>query len=485
MSRKLIWVVTVLMGMAMVSLIMFQVIWIGNAVGDRERQFDQIVKISMIDIARSIEWEETEKLINQQMDLLQADSGSALRYPSGEAAGRDQDPGNYYRGNSRRGLQMSGPDISPEQGKYLSNQEDLINRVISSRWRLSGDIEARINQNDLEETIRSVFSENGIGDREFEYAVLRPDNEIAIRSKAFTIATESESYRVQLFPNDLVPNLLAVYFPQRGDSRFESLGYMALSAVILSLIIVMTFTLTVFILFRQKKLSDIRNDFVSNMTHELKTPISTISLAAQMLGDNSIAHEVKKPDQISKIIRDECRRLGTQVEKVLQTAIFDKGKLKLRLQETDMHEMIHSAIENFSIQIRSRNGRISASLKAKNAVIEADHVHINNVLSNLIDNAFKYCTRDPEIIIETADKGPYFSMTITDNGIGISKNDQKRIFEKFYRVPTGNIHTVKGFGLGLSYVRMIVEEHRGKISVESELYEGSRFSIILPVKAKE
>jgi len=235
-------------------------------------------------------------------------------------------------------------------------------------------------------------------------------------------------------------------------------------------------------MFRQKRLSEIRNDFVSNMTHELKTPISTISLASQMLGDKSIPPEIKNPEHISKIISEECRRLGSQVEKVLQTAVFDKGKLRLRLAEVDMHEIISSVKENFSIQIRSRSGKITADLKAENFNLQADHVHITNVLSNLLDNAIKYCSRNPEIHIATTDKGEYLLISLKDNGIGISKADQKRVFEQFYRVPTGNVHAVKGFGLGLSYVKMIIEEHHGYVDIESELYQGSTFKLYLPIK---
>jgi two-component system phosphate regulon sensor histidine kinase PhoR len=217
------------------------------------------------------------------------------------------------------------------------------------------------------------------------------------------------------------------------------------------------------------------------MTHELKTPISTISLASQMLGDNSIPAEIKNIGQISKIISEECRRLGNQVEKVLQTAVFDKGKLKLRLGEVNMHEIITSVVDNFSIQVKSRNGKITSSLQAENFILQADQVHITNVMSNLLDNAIKYCNRNPEISMETANKMEFLLISVSDNGIGINRNDQKRIFEKFYRVPTGNIHTVKGFGLGLSYVKMIVEEHHGYVEVESELFEGSTFKIFLPL----
>ena len=170
------------------------------------------------------------------------------------------------------------------------------------------------------------------------------------------------------------------------------------------------------------------------------------------------------------------------MRKYLQTAVFDKGKLKLRLDEVDMHEMISSVIENFSIQVKNRNGKITPHYMLKISYLQADQVHITNVLSNLLDNAIKYCNRDPEISIETSNKGEFLLISVRDNGIGISKADQKRVFEKFYRVPTGNVHTVKGFGLGLSYVKMIIEEHHGYVEVESELYEGSTFKIYLPLK---
>jgi len=284
---------------------------------------------------------------------------------------------------------------------------------------------------------------------------------------------------VQLFPEDVFvnSNFLNVYFPDKKNFVFKSLSYLAISSLLLSLAIVVSFAITIGIVFRQKRLSEIRNDFVSNMTHELKTPISTISLASQMLADKSIPTGIKNMEQISKIISEECRRLGNQVEKVLQTAVFDKGLLRLRLHEVDMHEIITGVMENFSIQVKSRNGKISTALNAMNFILQADQVHITNVLSNLLDNAIKYCNLSPDIRIETADKGDFLLINVTDNGIGIGKADQKRIFEKFYRVPTGNVHTVKGFGLGLSYVKMIIEEHQGYVDVESELYEGSTFKL--------
>lgn len=515
MSRKLIWIVTIIMGSSMVALIMFQAYWIKNAIQINERQFDQLVSRSMIDIANEIEWREAEQLIHRQLNPLMADSSvfgesyaesgddpyfsesNEYSIPVPDPPGADNNAGS----DTGSSLESSAPHFSQdrnnqdyilqnrasEPNELLANRRKFVDRVVASMFQMPPDIEDRISQVELEEIINKVFMENGLDNMSYEYAVLQWNNDIALRSEFYSIAEEKEYYRVKLFPNDLEPesNYLSIYFQQRNNSRFESIGFMAFPSLIFSLIILLSFTLTVYVIIRQKRLSEIRNDFVSNMTHELKTPISTISLASQMLGDKSIPAEMKKPDQISKIIRDECRRLGTQVEKVLQTAIFDKGKLKLRLQEVNMHEIIENAIENFNIQIKSRNGEITGSLNAENPDIIADQVHIANVLSNLIDNAIKYCTRDPVIHIKTYNKGSALIISIQDNGVGISKNDQKRVFEKFYRVPTGNIHSVKGFGLGLSYVKMIVEEHQGYIELESELYEGSKFTITLPNKAKE
>ena len=216
------------------------------------------------------------------------------------------------------------------------------------------------------------------------------------------------------------------------------------------------------------------------MTHELKTPISTISLASQMLGDNSIPDKLKNIDHLSGVISDESKKLGYHVEKVLQLAIFEKGKLELKFKVCDLHEIIMNVINTFDIQIKHRGGNIIPDLKAEDYAVNIDQVHMTNVFSNLIDNAIKYCDRNPEIRIESFNEKGYLGVSVADNGIGMNKQDIKKIFEKFYRIPTGNIHTVKGFGLGLSYVKKIVEEHQGYIKVESKPFEGTVFKIYLP-----
>lgn len=225
-----------------------------------------------------------------------------------------------------------------------------------------------------------------------------------------------------------------------------------------------------------------KSDFVNNMTHELKTPISTISLASQMLSDSSIPVAEKSYNRISDIISEESKKLGFQVEKVLQMAKFDQGKIKLQFKEVSIHEVIESVITNFVLQVDSKQGMLIPSLHADNDLVLADFGHISNVLSNLLDNAVKYTPEKPEIFIETRNVYKKILIVVRDNGIGISKSNQRRIFDKFYRVSTGNVHNVKGFGLGLSYVKRIVKEHHGTITVESEPGEGTVFKVNIPLK---
>jgi two-component system phosphate regulon sensor histidine kinase PhoR len=225
-----------------------------------------------------------------------------------------------------------------------------------------------------------------------------------------------------------------------------------------------------------------KNDFVNNMTHELKTPISTISLASQMLSDKSIPDEQKNLSQITRIIQTESKQLGFQVERVLQMAIFDHGQLKLKLEEIDLHDIIETVAQNFLIQLDKRGGKLEFNPEAETSVIQGDAMHLTNVVSNLMENAMKYTKQVPLIRISTRNENGTIILSVSDNGIGISKEDQKRIFDKFYRVPTGNVHNVKGFGLGLSYVKLIVEQHHGTITLKSEPEKGSRFDIHLPLQ---
>jgi two-component system phosphate regulon sensor histidine kinase PhoR len=247
---------------------------------------------------------------------------------------------------------------------------------------------------------------------------------------------------------------------------------------------VAVFAYTIMIIFKQKKLSQIKNDFINNMTHELKTPISTISLASQMLQDDTISNTPKTIAHISNVINQESKRLGYQVEKVLQMAIFNEGRLKLRFHLFDLNDLVRNVIMSFDIRIKNKNGILNTELQEMKEQVYGDEVHITNVVFNLLDNAVKYSNEIPEITVATVCSKESVVLSVADKGIGIPREHQDQIFERFFRVPTGNVHNVKGFGLGLSYVKKIVDAHNGKITVESTVSKGTKFSIYFPINNK-
>lgn len=292
------------------------------------------------------------------------------------------------------------------------------------------------------------------------------------------------SIKINLSPNNVfvTPQYLSVQFPNQTNYLLKTMWMMLGVSVMVILILIVAFYYTIGTISRQKKLSVIKNDFISNMTHEFKTPISTISLAAEMLNDDSIIKTPEKQQRFVKMIRDENKRLSILVESILQTSILDKGEFKLKRSDVDVHDIINQAIQNTQLLIDQRHGTITKHLEAVNFVINADRVHLTNIIFNLIDNAIKYTKDSPTILISTKDVENGIEISIKDNGIGISKENQRKIFDKFYRVPTGNVHNVKGFGLGLSYVQAVVQKHNGTIHVDSELGKGSTFKIVMPYK---
>lgn len=290
-------------------------------------------------------------------------------------------------------------------------------------------------------------------------------------------------YQVNLSPDNvfIAPKYLSVYFPAEKNYILQTMWFVLAGSGILILVVVFAFYYTVSTIMKQKKLSDIKNDFINNMTHELKTPISTVSLASEMLGDSSVEKSKDKLNHYVQIIREENSRLGLLVENILQTAVLEKGEFKLRPQTVDIHEIIDRAISNIRLQIEKRDGEIFVEKNANESILVADPIHLTNVIYNLLDNALKYAKEKPVIKIATHNLNHSIHILVSDNGIGIAKENQKKIFDTFYRVPTGNVHNVKGFGLGLSYVKTAVEKHGGSISVESEPGKGSAFKINIPL----
>jgi signal transduction histidine kinase len=282
-------------------------------------------------------------------------------------------------------------------------------------------------------------------------------------------------------------NYLKIYFPTRRSYLSSSVSFLVPS-VVFSLILLIIFTITLYIILRQKKLSELKNDFINNMTHELKTPVSTISIAAQMMKDTDVMKSPQVSKHISTVINDETKRLGFLVEKVLQMSLFENQKVTLKLKEFDINDLITSVANTFIIKVEKSGGTIDVDLRAENSTIYADEMHITNMIFNLMDNAMKYRREDVplKLMARTRNQGDNVVISIEDNGIGIKKENLKKVFDRFYRVPTGNIHNVKGFGLGLAYVRKVVEDHNGTIRAESGRGNvGTTFVITLPTLKSE
>lgn len=281
------------------------------------------------------------------------------------------------------------------------------------------------------------------------------------------------------------PGVLHLFFPNKSGVIWRNLWPILALSIFFTGLISLCFSYTIYVIYHQKKISEIKNDFINNMTHEFKTPIATISLATDSINSPIIIKDESKVRRFLGIIKEENKRMLNQVEKVLQMAQLDKKEIKIRPIPIDINEIVTRAASHAALKIDERGGEIILNTNAKNSTIEADQNHISNIVANLLDNAEKYTTAIPKIIVETNDERDGISFSVTDNGIGINKESLKHIYEKFYRVHTGNLHDVKGFGLGLTYVKAMVDAHGGKITVNSEQGKGSTFKIYLPFKAKE
>ena len=344
------------------------------------------------------------------------------------------------------------------------------------------DITTRIDPYYLRDQLTYNLEQNGItSEYYFAIADQKGKNIYRFNEKAFKIT--NECYKQQLFPSDKHTNnifYLYIYFPNKRMEYMPSFK-MLYPPLTITLLLLIICSVSIWYVFRQQRLNEIKNDFINNMTHELKTPVASISLASQMLNDPAVSKSQTMLEHISKIIRDETKRLSFQVDKVLQMSVFEQQDIKLEQQENNINEIIQTIAENYSLKIHSKGGNLYTELHAYNAFVNVDEMHFANIIYNLLDNATKYSRDDAPIIITIStwnEKNSLF-ISIEDNGIGIKREYLKHIFDKFYRVPTGNRHDIKGFGLGLPYVKKIIKLHGGNIKVESEPNIGTKFVIEL------
>ena len=374
-----------------------------------------------------------------------------------------------------------------ETAQKVRNKTEMAKEVFNDYLFKKRSIYERVNYQVLDSLLKYEVKMKGI-EIPFEYGISSLENPrylhyaSSMKYKVSGLKSDKDTYSVNLFPNDYSnsESYLRVYFPNQDRYIIRNIWMMYATSLLLILVVLGCFYVAVSTIVKQKQLADIKNDFINNMTHEFKTPISTISLATQMLGDELVTASPSMFKRYLGIIRDENKRLGSQVEKVLQTAQMERGEVRLNLRTVNVHQIIERVLENISPQIELREGIIDMDLQAENPEIQADEVHLTNIIFNLLDNANKYSPEKPIIKITTENTEKGLSIKVSDQGIGMTKESIKQIFEKFYRVPTGNVHDVKGFGLGLSYVKKMVEEHQGRINVVSQLGEGSEFEVVLP-----
>ena len=372
---------------------------------------------------------------------------------------------------------------------WLEKRADMVNEIFEEI--VTADLYDKTESIDtiaLDSILKVQLKDKGIG-ADYAYGIFDPF------MNAFYLDAEEKEYegiltsnhRVNLTPGNVFsqPKFLSIFFPNQNKYLLRTMWLLLTISAMFLLVIIFSFSFTVSTIIRQKKVSEIKNDFINNMTHELKTPISTISLACQALSDPDIKSREGIVENYINVIADENKRLAMVVENVLRTAVMDKGELKLKIEDIDMHNVVSQVLQNMRIQLEQRGGQFITDLKATSTLVEADKIHLTNVVFNLVDNALKYTDKIPVIKVGTRNEANGIVVFVEDNGIGISKENQKKIFDKLYRVPTGNIHNVKGFGLGLSYVKAIVDKHNGWIKVKSEPNTGSRFEILIPHKYTE
>ena len=355
-----------------------------------------------------------------------------------------------------------------------SSQHDSIHPDLPDVHNLSPNL--------LEFKINEEFSCMHVG-KDYEFGVIDLRDHSIITGKYNRYGKEllTSPHHINLVGfRDSDHYVLAAYFPEQRNLIMMRLLNWIIISVIFALVLIIGFPLSLYIFNRQKKVSDMKSDFINNMTHEFKTPIATISLASEMLMKKTIHEDPAKTQRYARIIFDENTRLQNHIEQILSVSLLERGQFRLKRKEVDIHELITEAVENFSLTVKERHGEIKTHYCASNFIINADRSHLTNVITNLLDNANKYSPGKPWIRIGTQSTENGLIITVEDRGIGISLENQQQIFKKLYRVPTGNIYNVKGFGIGLYYVKTIIEAHGGHINLKSELNKGSRFDVYLP-----
>lgn len=508
-----------MMSIAMLGLIAFQWYWIDSVISANELRFRQDVTEALNNVSQKLELQEALSSMRQKDRYLQApapgsyfsqwSSQGSINVTEDVVVRKDTITGpsgmqiiaefKASGGSSAFAIESSGVPNEQLVEMRRRNQRQL-DEINSQLQKLSYKAEMafsvienvmvedrsplmRINPGVLDSILTKELQNKGI-DLNYNHAVLTPKDQrfVYLKNPAEKVTLQNSELRASLFPNDLVgdPTELVIDFPGKEQYLLKKIWATMVSSGVLVTLILFCFGYAMRTIVRQKKLSEMKNDFINNMTHELKTPIATISLATEALADDAISKTPGLKDRYLKAIGDENHRLGDQVEKVLQMAALDRNDLNLTFEDLDLRQLLYQVEEKSMLQIENRQGQLKLNIDDEFLPVWGDETHLTNVLLNLVDNAIKYSPEDLFISIRAHMKVDEIIVSIQDHGIGMSRESVKNIFQKFYRVSTGNIHDVKGFGLGLAYVKSIVDAHQGTIRVESELGKGSKFILSLP-----
>ncbi len=362
---------------------------------------------------------------------------------------------------------------------------DVFKNLAEEYGKMSLPLNKRIHPQTLDSMLRLELINSSINsDYEYKVTSAERDSLIFTRASNKTRFLSYNSYEIPLFPKDIIKDsgMLTITFPDKNTVILSNLtAMMSLSGGLL-LVLIFCFGYTIHTILMQKKLSEMKTDFINNMTHEFKTPVATIMIASEALRDPELTTDKKRIDRLANIIYDENVRLGSHIERVLNIAKIDKGDLNLEHKEVEINDLLAAIVDSMALQLQKRNATIELQLNAKQSTVMGDELHLSNIIFNLLDNANKYSPQDPQIKISTLNSGKNLIIRVADNGIGMNRDQLSKIFGQFYRIPTGNLHDVKGFGLGLSYVANIVKKLHGSIKVRSEKDKGSEFEISLPLK---
>jgi len=527
----------VLMVFSLLGIIWVQMVWINNSIAIRNGLFNTLVYQSLQSTARKIELTRQMEFYRRMMmadSLLQSQTTDMITNPfvSGDIY-PDKDGNIVIRSgtvgtsetfsfkltDNGRSVRFSGDfkaevitDSIPyvikydnrvtafDGTRYATGDELVVNQQEFRHWvstksaelRRMGDqmvneiynweLNTNTDRNIVLHTLRGELGNSGIF-TPFEFAILE-DNKVV--DGLYNRASEKEfigsNYSVALFPNRLIKKntRLSLVFPERKNYILGSMSVLLGASMLFSIIILFTFALSIFFIIRQKKISEMKSDFINNMTHEFKTPIATISLAADTISNPKILGDKERIRHFVGMIKKENTRMNKQVENILQISSLDRHDLEFDFQHVDIHSIIARSIETIGIQVEEKNGNIFFFQEAENSFIEGDRDHLTNLVHNLLDNANKYSPENPEIIVRTETVNSSLMISVEDKGIGMNRSVQSKIFERFYRQTGGNVHNVKGFGLGLNYVSAIVEAHKGHIELFSEPGKGTRFKVYLP-----